>query len=153
MRILVFSDTHRNIDNCLKLCNNLLGVDLIIHLGDMKADADEIERKTGIKVETILGNNEFILGKTEKVLEFDGIKIFITHGHKYGVKTDKTRIAEKVKATGAYIGLFGHTHIPFDDTVDGIRLLNPGSAGYALHPSYGIIEIENGKLSACVISF
>lgn len=153
MRIIVFSDTHRNIDNCLRLCKNLIGVDLIIHLGDMKSDADEIQKKTGIEVETIIGNNEFSFEKTEKVLEFDGIKIFITHGHKYSVKTDKTRLADKAKALGAQIGLFGHTHKPFDDTVNGVRLLNPGSAGYAVTPSYGIIEIENGRLSACVINF
>jgi putative phosphoesterase len=153
MRILVFSDTHRNIENCLSACRNIMGVDIIIHLGDVKQDADKIEKITGIKTVSVVGNNEFCFERTEKTLKVCGKTIFITHGHTYGVKSDKTKIAEKTKKLGADIGLFGHTHVPFDGTVSGARLLNPGSAGRGARPSYGVIEIENGVLSACILYF
>ena len=40
----------------------------------------------------------------------DGIKIFFTHGHKWGVKYSTDRLFYKAKEIGAQIALFGHTH-------------------------------------------
>jgi len=73
----------------------------------------------------------------KKILEFpakdSGLpcrKIFLSHGHRYGVKEDCKTIAAIARNLGAQAALFGHTHVPYCKTVDGIFLLNPGSIAY-----------------------
>ena len=76
-----------------------------------------------------------------------GKKIFITHGHIYGVKQGLSRITAYGHSINADIVLFGHTHQQIV-TVDGSMLImNPGSLGY--NAEYGIIDIDdNGKITA-----
>ena len=45
--------------------------------------------------------------------------------------------------------LFGHTHIKQDDTVNGIRCLNPGSVSIPKDGSNSCIVYENGKFRFC----
>ena len=43
------------------------------------------------------------------------------------------------------IVFYGHTHVAKDETLDGIRLVNPGSLRYSRDgrsPSYAIVTIE-----------
>ena len=61
MRILVISDTHGKVDEALKLIKNMEKPDLIIHLGDYVEDGEYIERETGIKVELVRGNGDFLI--------------------------------------------------------------------------------------------
>ena len=37
-RIVVFSDTHRQIKDAIRVLENMVGVDAVIHLGDCVAD-------------------------------------------------------------------------------------------------------------------
>ena len=41
--------------------------------------------------------------------------------------------------------LFGHTHRPLVDNDGALLVLNPGAAGDPLHPTCGILTIENGR--------
>ena len=43
-RIVVFSDTHRQIKDAIKVLENMIDVDAVIHLGDCVADAVELRR-------------------------------------------------------------------------------------------------------------
>ena len=45
----------------------------------------------------------------------------------------------------ADICLFGHTHIPYFEIVDGLYVMNPGAV---CSNSYGIIDIEKGAIMA-----
>jgi len=51
------------------------------------------------------------------------------------------------------IGITGHTHQPADQVVDGVRILNPGSATGA-HPamtvSYITMKIKNGSVDVTI---
>ena len=60
---------------------------------------------------------------------FDGVLIFYTHGHMYGVKYDLDTLADAASARGAEVALFGHTHIPHAETRSKVFLFNPGSCG------------------------
>ncbi|MBU1888025.1 MAG: metallophosphoesterase family protein, partial [Candidatus Omnitrophica bacterium] len=47
--------------------------------------------------------------------------------------------------------IFGHSHVPMNEYIDGVLFFNPGSATdtvFAPYRSYGIIEIENGEVKA-----
>lgn len=43
--------------------------------------------------------------------------------------------------------LFGHTHVKLDETVDGIRCLNPGSVSIPKDGSHSFLIYENGDFS------
>ena len=46
--------------------------------------------------------------------------------------------------------VFGHTHQGLCDIKNGITLLNPGSIRYG--KTFGVIEIEDGKLRADILN-
>lgn len=62
------------------------------------------------------------------VLTIGNHHVYVTHGHRDFFMGRLDMLAAKAKAAGCDIACFGHTHVPFDGTVDGVRLLNPGSA-------------------------
>ena len=81
---------------------------------------------------------------------FDGVVIFYTHGHMYGVKYDLDTLADAASARGAEVALFGHTHIPHAETRSKVFLFNPGSCGrcYTGPDTYGILTLDEGKVTA-----
>ena len=50
------------------------------------------------------------------------------------------------KEYGAQVLLFGHTHVPLVDNDGSLLTLNPGAAGDPLHPTCGVLTIENGEI-------
>ena len=150
-RIVVFSDTHRDIRGCIKVLDNLIGVNAVIHLGDCVADAVELKKiYKDIPFYFVSGNNDiFSYYDAESVVSFENYNIFCTHGHTYS----EEKLVSKAKSLNCKIALFGHTHKSIIKTLDGITLLNPGSISRPRDdgPGYGIIEIENSKISCCII--
>jgi len=150
-RIVVFSDTHRDIKNCISVLDNLIGVDMVIHLGDHTFDAENIKNQyPDIEFRIIRGNNDWDYKyPREEVIECENVKIFCCHGDIY--KQDSLfRLAEDEECR---IILRGHTHISQVITENGITLMNPGSISCPrdAHCSYGIIEIDKDKFGLDVI--
>lgn len=150
MKILVVSDTHRDIDGILKAVERMEVLpQLIIHLGDYAEDGESIEKNTGIKVEIVRGNGDFFNKNYEddKVIEVKGKKIFLTHGHKYNVRYGVMNLSYKAKELNADIALYGHTHVPLIIKDSDIMIMNPGSPSYPRGldraRTYGLIEIED----------
>ena len=149
MRILVFSDSHGRIHNCLRAIESAGPIDHILHLGDTSRDTEDL----GIlcpntPITYVCGNCDFCAGEsTEKVIELGGKKLFLCHGHSRGVKEGLGDLAHAAK--GADLALFGHTHEVFDGEVDGVHLFNPGSISLPASgaPSFGILTIMGGMLS------
>ena len=59
-------------------------------------------------------------------------------------------LSEKAKAEGCDIVFFGHTHIPFDKTIGGVRVINPGSIWMnrdGSEPSYMIVTLKGKTIS------
>ena len=132
MSLMVISDTHGMTTNIMNILSGSNEITHVVHLGDKVRDADDIQSVfPQIKVIKVAGNNDFFSSERVEILfEWNGIKVFACHGHKYGVRGSKGILAKRVKETGANFGLFGHTHIKFNEEVDGVRLLNPSSTGY-----------------------
>ena len=151
MRILVFSDTHGQLDRCRRLLRTIPEVDMALHAGDHAQDAEILEKDyPGILFHYVRGNCDFSSAPGESVIEADGKRIFLTHGHCYHVKYDEKyqAILQKARKEKANLAVFGHTHIPYDQHYGDLILLNPGSLTYS--GTYGVVEIENGKLRAAV---
>ena len=57
-------------------------------------------------------------------------RLFLTHGHLYGVNFDLQRLADEAKDRNCSMALFGHTHKPCQRTVNGVLCINPGSISF-----------------------
>lgn len=152
MKILVVSDSHGRNLNLNKIIDKASPIDLLIHLGDYEGYEDELELIAGCKVEMVAGNNDYFskLPK-EKVIEVEGYKIFMTHGHHYGVYYGTDQLKDAARENGASIALYGHTHIPYLSQTGDVVVMNPGSVTLPRQdgriPTYAIIEIDrHGKV-------
>ena len=146
MKIIVVSDTHGSYRNFKKVMELNRNADIIVHCGDSRDELDDIKLEfRDKKFVTVKGNCDFMtMLPLSEEFTADGVKFFVTHGHMYNVKYGLLDLFMAAKEKQADIALFGHTHIPHDEVVDGIRLFNPGSLGY--DKSFGVIEIKDGQV-------
>jgi len=83
------SDTHGNVRMAVNAFKRLGKIDCLIHLGDYYQDAIEIGKKVGLTVGAVSGNMDvdaYPFLPREKIIEFDSMRIFITHGDIYRVR-------------------------------------------------------------------
>lgn len=147
MRIVVFSDSHRNHQNVHKLFEQTyLSTDLYICLGDCEGDLDNIPYLYPDKqILSVAGNCDY--GSTLPIVDkvtAAGKKIVFTHGHTQLVNFGLGRLKKLAKDNEADLVLFGHTHVRRCDYEDGVYYINPGSLGKprdGLPPSYAAIDI------------
>lgn len=150
-RILVFSDSHGAVKKMINIIENMPGVTAIIHLGDLNRDIQALEDTFfDIPIYGVQGNNDYSgLYPNEKTVTIGGKKIFMTHGHYYLSGFDPSKMKTIPATETADMILYGHTHIADMEKWEGKILANPGSISRPRRgePSYGVIEIEDGKLS------
>ncbi len=153
MKILVFSDSHSCPNRILKALDAHHGkCDLVIFLGDGLRDLDVINTKyPAIPIIKVKGNCDYFASNDvldETILDLDGIRVLITHGHKHGVKYGYESILKYADENKVDAVFFGHTHIPCDKIEykndKGIHLLNPGSVATTV--TYGVVNTSNGVL-------
>ncbi|MGF7186480.1 hypothetical protein GGQ84_002583 [Desulfitispora alkaliphila] len=149
-RILIVSDTHGELNRIKKhIESSEKEIDFIIHAGDNWKDGLQLADYVGTEVAAVVGNCDPMgSASQEQLLEFDNIKVFVTHGHIYSVKQDLQRIYYRGREVEADIVVFGHTHIPFNKEIEGMHLFNPGSASEprgCSDYSCGFLEIINDK--------
>ena len=154
MKIPVVSDTHRKDDNLKLVLSEECPLDMLIHLGDAEGSEHFIPDWVNpeCRMEMVLGNNDFFSRlDREREIDIAGHKAFITHGHYYGVSMGPEGLVDEAKSRGCDIAMYGHTHRPFLDVIDGVTVLNPGSLSYprqeGRRPSYMIIHVDaDGKM-------
>lgn len=124
-KVLVVSDSHGLTDELEVLRKRHLNdVDLMIHCGDSELMPDE-EVMNGYL--TVKGNCDFGSYPLETTKEIAGRKFFITHGHRYSVKSSLMNLSYKVAEVGADIACFGHSHVLGAEVIGNTLFLNPGS--------------------------
>jgi uncharacterized protein len=126
-RIGVISDTHNYFDPRLPLL--FAGVDHILHGGDIGLPAIILALEQIAPVTAVMGNTDdpgFHYRQTE-VVEVANFKFLLHH-----IVTPQ-RLADPIQARIARarpaVVVFGHTHKPFSQTLDGVLFFNPGYAG------------------------
>ena len=84
----------------------------------------------------------------EREIEVDGIKIFLTHGHRYYVKRTLVNLGNEALSRECGLALYGHTHRADIADYNGVKLINPGSfhAPWIGVPSFCYIVIWKGKI-------
>ncbi len=138
MRIAVIADTHNRYPPSLP--DRLRGADEIWHLGDVCDPAVLTEfEQLGPPVQVVMGNNdEYPLWPMTLKLERDGVRFYLIH-------IPPVRTPPNCDAV-----LHGHTHVPRDDRVDGVRWLNPGCISRpnrGASPSFAWLTVENGRIA------
>lgn len=142
MRIGIISDTHGNWDSVDKALTHAQGMDMWLHCGDCVPDAEYLQSLVDVPVYGVAGNCDWPMANTcyERIIEAEGHKIFLTHGHNYGVRYTQEYVMEAAESQGADIAVYGHTHIA-DCVRESILVLNPGSAARPRDESRGSFMI------------
>lgn len=143
MKAVIFSDSHGAARSMADFLDSEQGVDLIIFAGDVNADIEELmELYPRKKFEYVLGNNDYFVSGVpfDRVFDFGGKRIFLTHGHKYGVKMGLYRLSLAAREKNADICIFGHTHSKLLEEENGIIFINPGPA----RRSCCVLDINEG---------
>lgn len=152
MKLLVFSDSHGNTANMLRVVE-MERPDGIFHLGDLIKDTLALrEQYPGIPLYSVCGNCDGWSDRPEEVVvTLERKKILMMHGHTRGVKSGPGVAVFAAHEAEAHVLLYGHTHQPHCELLNGLWILNPGSVGSATRGTYGVIALEHGKLT-CYMS-
>ena len=132
MKVVVLSDTHspRRCKGCPPaLLPHLQTADVILHAGD-GCTPDVLDLlSTYAPVHVVMGNNDVPevaqWGAPETLqVELAGVRVGMVHDS--GQRQGRTARLRRRFPTADLV-VFGHSHIPLDETGDGLRILNPGS--------------------------
>jgi putative phosphoesterase len=96
---------------------------------------------------SVRGNNDDADGDEIRRATIDGLRILLTHILPRPHQPAR-RIVDSLRKSPADIVIFGHSHLPHDEIIAGVRFFNPASAGprrfdYPL--SVGILEKRDGE--------
>jgi len=148
MLLGLISDTH----NLLRpeAAAALAGVDQILHAGDIGEQSilealNKIAPTTAIRGNTDTGPWSKQLPETDAI-ELAGMTLYLIH--------DLSRLDLKPEAAGIAGVIYGHSHQPKIEEINGVLYINPGSAGprrFNLPITIGKLEIKKGKLKAEII--
>ena len=155
----MLSDTHapRRWKTCpAAVAARLRGADLILHAGDVCTAAVLAELAEYAPVVAVAGNNDgpdVADWGAAPAAEFslDGLRVAMLHdsGPASG------RLARMRRAfPRADLVVFGHSHIPLDQSGYGLRIFNPGSpTDRRRQPqgTLGVLRVTDGELAEAVI--
>lgn len=151
MRAIVLSDIHGS-DTMLrtmleKAWETIGPVDAYFCLGDGLRDFERVEgllraRDPRALMYAVKGNNDFgVDAPYSMVVRFGGVNIYMTHGHREGVKQTLVALDRAAVEAGCAVALYGHTHCADVETRRAM-LVNPGAAGSG---HLALLEVEDGQ--------
>ena len=165
VQVVVLADTHapRRWRVCPpRVAEHLRAGDHILHAGDVCTAAVLAELAQYAPVTAVLGNNdgsdvaEWGAPRTAE-LDLDGLKVSMVHDS--GAAAGRlTRLRRRFP--GADLVVFGHSHIPLDESAPGtpglriFRIFNPGSPTDRRrqpHGTLGLLQIQDGRLITAAI--
>jgi hypothetical protein len=137
--LAIVSDTHvpgRAAEIPSWVRERIHAADHTIHAGDFDAP-ETLDRIRGLSADltAVAGNIDPPTVDLPAVatVDVEGVTVVVVHGtgphESWGERVaGLVRETVDVDAESPVVGVAGHTHTPVDTTVDGVRLLNPGSA-------------------------
>ncbi len=151
MRVGILADTHIKKDRILNrfVWESLIGVDLILHAGDIVTDGVIEELALIAPVIAVRGNCDWWVDDLpDKVIKDIGsLKVGLTHGHSGTGRNTSDVAYNTFKKDNVDIIIFGHSHIPYKSFNNGVLMFNPGSTTERRgqpHFSLGMMVVEDG---------
>ncbi len=118
MDIVVVSDTHGRRDRLAEvMARTEAGV--LLFLGDGLGDLTVVD-ESRVTLRAVRGNCDWFRASDlplSRVEIFGGVRIFMTHGHAFSVKSSIENAVAAAAAAEADVLLYGHTHLPFERTL------------------------------------
>ena len=159
MRVVVLADTHapRRWRACPpRVAGHLRTADLILHAGDVCTAAVLAELAQYAPVVAVRGNND---GRDVAAWGAAGTAELDLHGLSVAMVHDSGAAAGRLarlrrRFPAADLVVFGHSHIPLDESAPGLRIFNPGSPTDRRrqpHGTLGVLEIDQGRLAQATI--
>ena len=140
MLIGLIADTHGYLDP--RVPPALKGVDLILHAGDIGAEAVLAALASIAPVMAVAGNNDAKLAQLGLPLrvdmELEGVKMHLVH-----------RLIDAAPGSGTRIVVYGHSHKALVAEREGVRWVNPGAAGrvgFHHEVTLALLRVEDGRL-------
>lgn len=139
-----------------RVAEHLRDADVILHAGDV-CTAGVLDELAGYApVHVVLGNNDgpdVAAWGAPETLELDlaGLRVAMIHD---SGPADGRAARMRRRFPNADLVVFGHSHIPMDQTNAGVRIFNPGSpTDRRRQPrgTIGILDIDRGKVVAAQI--
>ena len=148
MKILVLSDSHSAL-SFMRRCMNAVKPDVVIHLGDHFDDGESLrEEFSGIPFYQVPGNCDRYRCHPDQpeilIPRIGGVDFYMTHGH-HGNPQNLPKLPE------GSVFLYGHTHVKFDEVINGIRCLNPGGVSIPKDGSHSCLVYEDGQFRVCIL--
>lgn len=156
MKLALISDTHGFFN--IELADSIWKQrpDYILHMGDGVEDAHELRDALEIPLFAVRGNNDYGADeRNELFFILEGRNIYMTHGHRQSVYFSRNTLYNVAADKEAHLVFYGHTHIFRDETIGGIRLINPGSPSLPRgkdSPGYAVLDLRTGELNRILVS-
>ncbi|WP_062351629.1 metallophosphoesterase family protein [Herbidospora yilanensis] len=156
MKIVVLSDTHapRFWKACPpRVAEHLRGADVILHAGDVCVGRVLDELAAYAPVHAVKGNNDGPDVHAPETLELTlgGLRVAMIHDS----GPAKGRPARmRARFPDADLVVYGHSHVPLDESYGGLRVFNPGSPTDRRrqpHGTLGLLRVEHGTLVEAAI--
>ena len=154
MKIVVLSDTHapRRWRSCPpRVAEHLRSADVILHAGDVCTAAVLGELSAFAPVHAVLGNNDdpgVAAWGAPETLELDLAGLSVAMIHDSGPSAGRLACLRR-RFPGTALVVFGHSHIPLDQSAGGVRIFNPGSPTDRRrqpHGTIGLLTVSDGRL-------
>jgi putative phosphoesterase len=159
MRLLAVSDTHaprfwKRIPPAV--ARHAQEADLILHAGDVCVPAVLDELAAFAPVVAVRGNNDgpevAAWGAPETVsLESEGVRIGMIHDS--GPRTGRLARMRR-QFPHADLVVFGHSHIPLDESDERLRIVNPGSPTDKRRQPHGtvaLLDLDGGSVRVRIV--
>ena len=158
-QIAIISDSHDNIpriEQMLKMIE-IKDIKTIIHCGDVctRDTLRYLYQNFKGKIYLSMGNSDIDHEIKEKI---DNVKIFSKFGE---IKINNIKIAfthyptkaKELAQTKKYdLVFYGHTHKPWEEEIDGIKIINPGTlAGVWNKSTFAILDINTQKVELVIL--
>ena len=157
-KVIIISDSHGKLDNVRTIMEKEKNVNCVIHLGDLIGQDEELEEICRCPIYKVKGNGDFLSDNpSSDVIEIGDNRIFITHGHQYGVNYGIDKLCYAAQERECNIAMYGHTHVPDNSAYGGIIIVNPGSVSLPRQlnhkPTYGVMMINERKKTDITIKY
>lgn len=158
MKVLIIGDTHGQDDIFLKVLSREKDYDVLLHTGDFEGSEFIYSELVDVPFYYVAGNNDFFTDAFySRVIGLEGIRIFMTHGHRQNVFAGYDEVLKEASRKDASIAVFGHTHLPVAEYRGRILLLNPGSLAWPRQenrkPSYIVLDLSGGTVNSYEIRY
>lgn len=151
-RIGVIADTHGLLRP--EVAGVFTGVDHILHAGDIGGASIVDALRAIAPVTFVLGNNDNATGDDVVRMNVGDLRVLLTHILPRPRKPSASG-TESLRRRVADVVVFGHSHLPHNERIDGVLFFNPASAGprrFDYPVSVGMLEKRDGTWRALHIA-